>query len=1822
MTKAVPRQVAKDELLYAIQSGDVDALSAHLDSGVPLDFTDEEDWSLLHHAVAHSQVEIIKLLLAKGCCVDPVDQSGRTPLHYAAATGEDTEVIQVLLQAGSDIDLVDREGNTPLQWAVMCQRKAAIEEFSMHIEMQNKGSLYTKVPSGKEDGRKTILTGNLVSGVYQKVQTLSGNDFDLAVENNHNYDTGSKSKILTENVCQSYNDTESEECQFPEECDIFDAARSGDITTVKAYLDLGVPVDLTDEDGWSPVHHAIVHGQVEVIRLLMDRGCRMVPLKNFNPSEKEEIPMDDGDKGGDIFDAARSGDVATVKGFLDLGVPVDLTDDDGCTVLHCAAGEGHTEVVKLLIKEGCNIDPMDPNSSTPLDYAVAFGHTEVEAVLRNVRTKQKSFSTSEPIPFQPSISDLQGSSWILMLTAVMKGSKDMLIQLLSQGCPVDITDEKGKNPLHFAVFSNQAHVIEPLVKHGLDVNRADNDGLTPLHLAAARGHFECARELIRLGARKSMLAVCSDVGTPLHQAVASCCNDVVSLLLDEGCPIDVVNSMGSSPLHYAAQYGNIVAIEELVARGFNANLTNHEGLTPMHSAVSMGQLKSVHTLLKVGGWKSMTVDTSTCGVPLHLAVIKDEREIVSLLLDEGCPIEIACENGSTAFHFAGQYGRLQLIKLLVNHALHAQVDVNRLDNDGRTPLHTAAFCGQLKAVEVLLQFDAGRKAMEITHGECGSVLHQAVQGGHKEVALLLLSKGCPITIVNNRGEGVLHVAAAFGHTELLEMFAELGLDVTAANKIGYTPLHVAVSVGHLKSVQSLLKLGGRKSMIAISEQRGTPIHQAVVEGHFEIVRCLLAEGCPLDIQSTSGASLLHAAASYAQDGMIKMLVELGLDANIVDSYGRTPMHSAAYSGETTSVRALLKMGGRRSLTEVAGLEGTPLHVAAGKGNLEVVLCLLDEGCPIDVVNSDGSSVLHIAAHSGNCDLISLLAKRGLDVNTPDKNNYTALHAAAESGHIRGIQTLLGFGGKKSFGIVAKNHGTPLHVVASKGHKDIVVFLLCEGCPLDLLDDSGASALHKAALHGHTDVIKLLVQAGMDANMADASGWTPLHSAALGGKIESVRILLHLGGGASMFRMAGDAGTPLYPAVGRGHKEVALELLRAGCPFYVTKDLSTALHTAARFGQIELIELFAMHLKVNVNEANIQGWTPLHFAARHGQLQAVCALLHAGGRKSMRKVAGADGTPLHQAILHRHDNVVSFFLKENCPIDIVSHKGDTMLHFAAMSGHSEFVKLFVKLGLNVNTLNKEGCTPLHAGALSSEISVVRTLLELGGRKSLNTASAKAGTPLHQAAFTGNKDLVLYLLEEGCLLDEEMEVYNFSVLHGAAKIGQCDLMEMFVQLGINPNVANSDGWTPLHAACNSGQIESVRKLFELGGKKSLTAVAKGERGTPLHQAVLGGYKELVWLLLDEGCPIDVEDDEGYNVLQTAALTGHIELIEFFAASGNLKLNINHASKNGFTALHCAAEKGQLEAASTLLKLGARESLSMVATEFGGTPLHYPAFYGNIEMMSLLLDSQSKSISDEYSPANLVNITDSRGLTPLTLAAAMSLHRVDTIQFLVSRGASLDYQDPLGMRFYDYVTLLHVSLPNFKQLCKAGGIECDGEGFIDIVFALAMRGLLDINKLLCLASIFGHVGFFDALVESRIPLHQQKMERASKVLGLVLGSGFTNFLSSFRLSEDPINPLHIALLTCKKGGLIASARKAIYAGEVSITDFIERLTSHTLTRHFVRELFPNGLSPLDVARQFELHDIAGMIERAGGRPGMWSDLPKQMEQKCIDLLMSVKE
>jgi ankyrin repeat protein len=82
-----------------------------------------------------------------------------------------------------------------------------------------------------------------------------------------------------------------------------------------------------------------------------------------------------------IFDMARSGDAANLADYLDAGVPVDLTNTNGDTLVMLAAYYGHASTVAALITRGADVDRHNNRGQTPLAGAVFKNDTTIMALL-------------------------------------------------------------------------------------------------------------------------------------------------------------------------------------------------------------------------------------------------------------------------------------------------------------------------------------------------------------------------------------------------------------------------------------------------------------------------------------------------------------------------------------------------------------------------------------------------------------------------------------------------------------------------------------------------------------------------------------------------------------------------------------------------------------------------------------------------------------------------------------------------------------------------------------------------------------------------------------------------------------------------------------------------------------------------------------------------------------------------------------------------------------------------------------------------------------------------------------------------------------------------------------------------------------------------------------------------------------------------------------------------------------------------------------------------------------------------------------------------
>jgi ankyrin repeat protein len=82
-----------------------------------------------------------------------------------------------------------------------------------------------------------------------------------------------------------------------------------------------------------------------------------------------------------LFGLARSGDTATLAQYLRAGVPANLANDDGDTLIMLAAYHGHADTVRALLAEGADPNRVNDKGQTPIAGAVFKGETDVVKAL-------------------------------------------------------------------------------------------------------------------------------------------------------------------------------------------------------------------------------------------------------------------------------------------------------------------------------------------------------------------------------------------------------------------------------------------------------------------------------------------------------------------------------------------------------------------------------------------------------------------------------------------------------------------------------------------------------------------------------------------------------------------------------------------------------------------------------------------------------------------------------------------------------------------------------------------------------------------------------------------------------------------------------------------------------------------------------------------------------------------------------------------------------------------------------------------------------------------------------------------------------------------------------------------------------------------------------------------------------------------------------------------------------------------------------------------------------------------------------------------------
>ena len=280
---------------------------------------------------------------------------------------------------------------------------------------------------------------------------------------------------------------------------------------------------------------------------------------------------------------------------------------------------------------------------------------------------------------------------------------------------------------------------------------------------------------------------------------------------------------------------------------------------------------------------------------------------------------------------------------------------------------------------------------------------------------------------------------------------------------------------------------------------------------------LVKAGADVSVKDYNKRSILMLAALSGYAQIVKFLLARGFSPNETSEYGETVLAQAAngdWEGTYSKIEVvglLLKAGAKPDLPAAPGCS-SPLAVAAGRGDIEVIRLLLESGAKI---NRECGSALAAAVERKKTAAARLLIEAGADLNVPvGYNGQNVLMTAAGKEDAATVKMLLdkGFPVDKAS---AGNWTALFSSISSPYRPNLEVMRLLLDAGADTNRTSGENTncytpLILAALNRNYDAMRLLIEYKADINRACGSGVSVLSNEIRRGEIEPVKKMIEMG----------------------------------------------------------------------------------------------------------------------------------------------------------------------------------------------------------------------------------------------------------------------------------------------------------------------------------------------------------------------------------------------------------------------------------------------------------------------------------------------------------------------------------------------------------------------------------------------------------------------------------------------------------------------------------------------------------------------------------------
>ncbi len=645
-----------------------------------------------------------------------------------------------------------------------------------------------------------------------------------------------------------------------------------------------------------------------------------------------------------------------------------------------------------------------------------------------------------------------------------------------------------------------------------DVNGANKLGWTALMLAARKGNVELVKQLLNAGAN-SNVQVPHSGWTALNLAIKNGHKDVVALLLDKGADVSLRSLDRKSALNLAAQYGYKDIVEMLLERKVLLETKDGEEATPLLRAIEKGHKEIVSLLLNHGANVDATclIKQRGSNTALILAARAGNEHIVDLLLKRGVFVNECNSQGQTPATFAGLTGNETILQRLL--------DVGSSTQDIKTQaLLGAAFKGHRGMVSRLLKqgVSANIKAsvnikamnedpldeallscLEEYRGH-ESALTLAVQGGHKDIVILLLEAGADVNYKNEHGITPLLIAIKKGDRDLVKLLlgrgASLNIEADVTTKKDNRDFFDEMFDDADLIPSDRAKRRNKDLPEALKEQKNA-IMLAVQSGHKDIVILLLDAGADVNYKNERGVTPLLVAIERGDRDLVKLLLDRGASVSICDNKKATAFIYAGRAGHIEVLQDLLMWCGDKGTAKVEALFG-----AIYAHDTYLINTLLSMKTDVTAKNQTGFTTLHTSVETRLAkETVALLIDAGADVNAQDDNGWTPLMYAASGCYQELVSLLVNRGADCS---IKNSKGDTALIVALKGWKrldqcnkhenptETVRILLERETDNHILEKHRGCILNRNRNHGH-QLLSLFIAKGMILTPLPTEQWPPV-----------------------------------------------------------------------------------------------------------------------------------------------------------------------------------------------------------------------------------------------------------------------------------------------------------------------------------------------------------------------------------------------------------------------------------------------------------------------------------------------------------------------------------------------------------------------------------------------------------------------------------------------------------------------------------------------------------------------------------------------------------